>query len=234
MPSGLLKRHQRMYQKAERKAKREEGRRSRNSTPPQEWTPTMVAREFVDQYSVQAPMHRPQDLIPVHKLAMILSRMASEAPLITPEHMVRSIAGFFSSHLFVTKMDVPAWRKFLWVVREVEVDENEWSRAMASEDHRRRLRELPKGNSPAKPLPLLEDVRRAKEEEHTSGEYQRRREIVQEQRRLAKLKLKIQEIVREESRRPGSASRLLGEDWEAIIGQWRKEVRDGLQQGGDS
>lgn len=84
-----------------------------------------VVREFRQRYKAKYPQHSPDELGNFVTLVKILGKLRKEG--VTVQHMRASIDTFYERMLDRSYRDHPAWKKWLWCVRDTRPkDEGEF------------------------------------------------------------------------------------------------------------
>jgi hypothetical protein len=134
----------------------------RKDLPVSEWSVKDAVDEFRERYRNKYPQHSPDELGNYVTLVKILGKLRNEG--VTVQHMVRAIDDFYAQHLDRGKREYPAWKKWLWKVRDTRPkDENDYVRQQEKQHVASVSSEKPVPNQG----PSVEDLRLRLEEYQT-------------------------------------------------------------------
>lgn len=181
--------------------------RHRKIKPRAEWSVKDVVTEFRQQYHLKYPMHSPDDLGNFQRVCAILGKLRKDDG-VTILQMIDAIDVFFKKKMAERYPEYPAWKKYLWVVRD-QRDRN-------PEVHRNTMKKSFREGATRETALTLEQLKAGNPEE------------VQARRAERALARKRQELEHwlDEQRRHGDwlLEEELGPNWATIIRELMKEV----------
>jgi hypothetical protein len=123
------------------KAARQQRINNRRAKPKDEWTVKDVVDEFRQRYDLKYPMHSPDELGEYRQMVQILGKLKNDG--VTVQHMITCIDEFYTRMLDRGKAQYPAWRKYLWLVRDTRPrDEGQFILEQEAK-HREHVRQTP-------------------------------------------------------------------------------------------